>query len=84
MDEMRKAFEAFMERDNRNLIINEVGEYMFETDTAFAAWQAATLAEREACAAICDEAAKFHAEHGNMPAAIVDQNRAEDIRSRTE
>lgn len=46
----RKAFEAWFNAFN----IKEMPEYQTIRDFSFAAWQAATAAERERCAKVCD------------------------------
>lgn len=61
MDE-RKAFEAWAQQDF-DLTERDGGYESWRTDCAFAAWQAATLAERERAAKVCeDEAAKWRGE----------------------
>ena len=46
----REAFEEWVNAFN----IKEMPEYQTIRDFSFAAWQAATAAERERCAKVCD------------------------------
>ena len=55
MDKQREAFEAWAGNDFC-FDLNLDGSYeVWRTDCAWQAWQAATLAERERCAKVCEE-----------------------------
>jgi hypothetical protein len=56
--DMRQQFEAWAKARGWSLDAWKSGEYVSPREQGlWEAWQAATKAEREACAAICDEAA---------------------------
>ena len=63
MDEMRKAFEAWVTAEPREWDVTRFGEgsarwpgqyFGYVVQASWEAWQAACTAEREACAAICE------------------------------
>ena len=65
-DQMRKDFEAFMraakngELDEAVFDRDSAGDYVLPTVYAtFFGWKAATKAERERCAKVCDELGEY-------------------------
>jgi hypothetical protein len=72
----REAFEEWFNAFN----IKEMPEYQTIRDFSFAAWQAATAAERERCAKVCDAIAedKWALYKGRAPYTGKEPGRASD------